>query len=135
MRSILYAANVISTLAGTDKGPRWQERAPVRIPLGIDKHSILHNRAVRNAVEHIDTTILLQRRAGKLRNYVGQGIGLKSPNAIVGIDASEFFLNYEPSTGMLSIIDKDEISIPELLSEIRRILPLATTAASQPFNV
>lgn len=135
MRSILYAAAVISNLAGTDKGPRWKEREAVRTPLAIDKASVLHKRSIRDAVAHMDTEILRQRHAGKLRNYIGHGIGLKAPNAVGGIDPAEFFLDYEPSTGMLSFTDKSEISIPELLAEIRRILPLAAAAWHQPINV
>lgn len=132
LRSILIAAAAISQLTGGRTGPKRTERASLRHALGIDDHSVLHQRAVRDGAEHADDRIFRRVESGELANFIGYNVG---PKGIVHFDPPQkSFLHFDPTTGVVSFWD-DEVSIPEVLAEIRCILPLADAAFLKPPNI
>ena len=132
LRSILISAAAISQLAGGREGARATERATFRSALGIDRTCVLHNRAVRDNAEHIDDRIFRARENGLLDSYVSYNVGPK--NAFRFTPPQPFLLHFDDTVGIVSFW-ADEVSIPKVLAEIRRILPLAEAASHQPFNV
>lgn len=132
LRSILISAAAISQLAGGREGARAKERTSFRSALAIDRSCVLHNRSVRNHAEHIDERILRAEENGLLRNFVSYNVGPK--NAFHFEPPQPFLLHFDDTLGIVSFWS-DEVSIPEVLAEIRRILPLAAAASRQPVNV
>jgi hypothetical protein len=131
LRSILIAAASISQLTGGASGARATDRRSLRLVLGVTSSCVLHNRAVRDHAEHIDDRIFRARERRLLRNYVSYNVG---PRNAIHIGSQPFLLNFDQTLGIVSFWE-DEVSIPEILTEIGRILPLASAARRQPFNV
>jgi len=127
LRSILIAAASISMLTGGAKGPKRIERAALRNDLGIDDHSVLHHRAIRDHSEHIDHRVLKRLGGGQPGNYFGYNIGRLAS----GAGRPTTFLHFDQYARIVSFWE-DEVSIPEVLAEIRRILPLADAAFLKP---
>jgi hypothetical protein len=130
LRSILIAAASISQLTGGKKGPKVAERAELRRLLGIDNNSVLHNRAVRDAAEHVDDRIFRAYPPGAPEHFMGYILGPITVQGFLG----PRFLYYDQVTGVVSFWES-EVSIPEVLAEVRRILPLAQAAQRQPRHV
>jgi hypothetical protein len=131
LRSVIMASSSISQLTGRGDSPTLRvQRQAIRTALGIDNQSVLHRRAVRDAAEHVDTRILKAEREGRFKGYVGYNIGPRGGIVIQGMPADQFLLHYDPTTGVVSFWG-DEVSIPEVLAEVRRILPLVQAALRQ----
>ncbi len=144
-RAILIASAAISKIAGGKSGWQARQRASLRQALGIGPGSALHSRAVRDYSEHVDDRILKFIASGGdyplpyvAYNFapspLREGGGVMPGLGGIDVPANRVFLNLDLEAKVISFWDA-EVSIPELLAEIRRILPLAETAARHPPNV
>jgi hypothetical protein len=135
--TIVSSAAYISRLTGGNSGERRAERASLRALLGIDDHSVLHQASVKASMGHIDERIFEALEDGRLSGFIDYNILDVSLLKFSGHPANPqpaFLLNFNPETGIVTFYE-DQISIPEVLAEIRRIFPLVDAALEQPRRI
>jgi hypothetical protein len=118
LHTMISAAYTISLLTGGTTEPRMTERAELRSLLAIDDGSLLHDRSIRNAIEHIDERIMSSYGARQFGSIVSRNI--VPMDLIRGPQTNERLLNFDPYTGMVTFYDTP-ISIPQVMAEIRRV--------------
>lgn len=127
------AANISKLLWGTSHKSA-SERADLRAMLSVSESSPLDvtGRLVRNHLEHFDERLVEWHDAASSRNvtFIDRVIGL-SPTDVVPTPArTDIFRTYDPSSGKL-VFWGDALSIPEVVEEVSRILPLARAEADK----
>lgn len=109
---------------------RIAERQPLRNSLTVSDASPLRRVVqIRNDYEHLDERIEQWWNASPEHNLVQQLIGPRG--SISGLDEKEMLRWFDPTTGDV-IFWGHEMSIPAVLEEARRILPVAEAECAKP---
>jgi len=127
MQNLLVAcANISRLLWGDYQVETMTQRQPLRKRLGVTAKSPLRKRNLRNHFEHVDVEIVDQfGPEGAGGNFVGRNVG---PQEMIKGARTPRFHHFDPQTGLLTFW-KDSVSIPLLINELNRLLPIARTAA------
>ena len=125
---LVAAANISKLLWGDFEDATVNQRAPLRKRLTVGPKSPLKRRDLRNQFEHVDVRIVNQFTGpNAITIYVGRNIG---PPPMVSGTKTPRFHHYDDSTGLLTFW-KDSVSIPAIVQEVQRILPIAREARLQ----
>ena len=127
LRSIINAAANISQLVGGPSGDKATERRELRKYLQIRKGSALHDSMLRHHSEHLDDRIRRAQAGGAPLEGMGYGYGAGR------IHGHRWLHGFDTATGIVYFYG-GEVSIPKILAEARRMLPLIT-AILKPSNV
>jgi hypothetical protein len=123
------AANIHKALWGSSDSTAIA-RKPLRDSLQTDERSIFFPRTtVRNHNEHYDERIDRWWRDSKSKNFSDMNIGPR--NTILGFDETDRFRWYDPETTDV-LFWGDEFNLQGLVTEIKRIYPLAVQEANKP---
>jgi hypothetical protein len=122
------AANISKLLWGGGRRSRAtaRRRAPLRASLQVSDSSALRSTAMRNRFEHMDERLEEWDAKSRRHVYIDRNVGPVQA-VIAGVDAGDFFRNYDPETGMV-IFWGDTFDVRAIVAEVQRILPLATDA-------
>jgi hypothetical protein len=132
LQNVLVSAANLSKLLWGSSGKREHERVALRDSIGVDNTSVLKSLDIRNDFEHFDERIedwyVRQGQSG----YVGRNIG----SGVVHIEDEDEnegrrFGEYDPSTGGV-IFWTHSVCLPEIVGEVRRILPLVEAETAKP---
>jgi hypothetical protein len=123
------AANIRKTLWGSSDKTAL-DRKPVRESLDTDEHSILFTRSViRNHTEHFDERIDKWWRESTSKNFLDSNVGPR--RLIIGFEEIDIFRWFDPTTGEASFWG-DTLSLRDLVSEIKRLYPIAVQESDKP---
>jgi len=122
------AANVSRSLWGEGDAAN-AARKPLRDSLGVDDRSPLSSRRMRNHFEHFDDRLNEWWAKSPNHNFIDMNI--MPIGGITGPDRLDMFRQLDPTTGDV-IFWGDKFSIPEIVAESLRILPIVSAEASKP---
>jgi hypothetical protein len=117
LQTILVASANISKMLWGGKS-----RLELRRDLGVTEDSPLRDRELRNDFEHFDERLESWYRMSEHGTYVGRNIG--PFGSIPRLPDVERFQHYNSETGIVSFF-AHAVSIPDLVREAARILPIA----------
>jgi|ERR1700678_1575093 hypothetical protein len=123
------AANIRKALWGSDQ-KIVHYRKPLRDSLDTDEHSVLFTKTIiRNHNEHFDERLDRWWYESKRKNFADFVVGPR--NSIAGFDEIDRFRWYDPTTGD-ALFWGDAFNLRELVTEIKRLYPLAAQESSKP---
>jgi hypothetical protein len=93
----------------------------------VNDASPLRITTLRNHFEHFDERLDEWDATSPNHIFVDRNLGLSLPN----MPTINLFRNYDPATGTLHFWG-DEFTVPALVDEVRRILPLVEAEAKKP---
>jgi hypothetical protein len=132
---VVGAANASKALWGAgkaeDRRRRYRDRQPLRDSLSVTDASPLRQIKIRNDYEHLDERIEEWWKTSANHNVVSELIG---PRGSVGGDAlgdKDTLRWFDPTTGNL-IFWGNELNVPSVAEEARRIFPLAEAESLKP---
>src|ERR1700722_13088332 len=136
-RRTLYEIQNLLNAAANNRKALWgskekiaADRKPLRDSLETDEKSILFTRTIiRNHNEHFDERLDRWWRESKRRNFADIIVGPQ--NTIAGFDEIDRFRWYDPTKGDV-LFWGDAFNLRELLTEIKRLYPLAVQESSKP---
>ena len=129
MQNFLTAIANISKACWGQGGRLAVEREPLWISLGITDTNPMANTDLRNHLEHYDERLDRWYTNSASHNHVDYIIG--PSNTVVGVDPTDIFRHFDPSSGDV-IFWGEHYSIPTLIAEVQRLLPMAEQKASKP---
>jgi hypothetical protein len=119
VQNTIVAAGNLSKLLWGSGGQAEDDRAILRSQLEVEDDSCLRQTELRNHFEHFDEKVSTWRIEEGGEVFIGRNIGGAA-------EREEWFQHYDPSTGIVTFFGYST-SLPEIVSEARRILPLAST--------
>lgn len=122
IQNLLLAAGNLSRLLWGASTAQASSREELRQSLSVTDDSPLRDRRLRNHFEHFDHKLEVWYGKSEHKTYVGRNVG--PMNMVQGPDPAERFHHYDPSTGLATFWDQS-LSLPQVVSEIERILPAA----------
>lgn len=122
------SANIAKALWGQG-GNLAAARQPLRDSIEVSDNSPLNEVRMRNNFEHFDERLDRWWRESKDHRFADTNVMPSS--AIHGFDEIDRFRAFDSKTGELSFWG-DEFNIPEIVNEVRRILPTLREAVSEP---
>jgi hypothetical protein len=125
---VTAGANISKALWGSG-GSRTEHRAPLRRSLGVDDNSCLRPTRFRNHLEHYDERLETWWKTSANHNIAEDNI--MPAGAIVGIEPSETFRGFDPTTGELTFWG-ERLSVPTIVAEAKRIHAIAAVEAAKP---
>jgi hypothetical protein len=133
---IIGAGNLSKTLWGTgrsakEREKRYADRQPLRDSLSITDASPLRQVKIRNDYEHLDERIEDWWDASSNRNWVGELIGPRGSVGGSAIGDKDILRWLDPSTGDV-IFWGNELNIPTVVDEVKRLLPIAEAESIKP---
>lgn len=132
LQSLLVAAANLSKLFWGSRGKKELERLDLRKSLAVADDSPLRDPDLRNDFEHFDTRVEDWLEKWKDHNFMSRNIGPHS--AVTGIPVEERFQWYDPSIGIVTFW-RHSVSLPAVMTEVRRIMPVVEAAIQGPWNV
>jgi hypothetical protein len=131
---IIGAGNLSKTLWGTgnkdERNRRFADRQPLRDSLGVTDASPLRRVDIRNDYEHLDERLERWWAESTHHNYVGEMIGPRGSIGGAGIGDKDILRWFDQSTGDL-IFWGNELNVPVVLAEVRKLLPIAAAEAEK----
>ncbi|MBD1854386.1 MULTISPECIES: hypothetical protein [Leptolyngbya] len=129
LQNLLNAAANISKALWGQGGRFAAQRQALRDSIGISDASPLRVVTMRNNFEHFDERLDKWWNESQRHNNVDFNIGHKY--AFGHHDPIDFFRNFDPQNGELYFWSQ-EFNIPELITEVQRILPTLRAEVDKP---
>jgi hypothetical protein len=138
VQNFIIASGNLSKLffaAGREPGrtQRYEARQPLRESLGVTNESPLRQVRIRNDFEHLDERLEEWWGESPNRNFIDAIVGpegmIVAPEGALGEKDTLRWLN--PETGNV-IFWGNELHIPSVAEEVRRLLPLAERLSMTP---
>ncbi len=133
---VIGAGNVSKALWGTGRSEeerkrRYIERQDLRNSLKVTDASPLRTIKIRNDFEHLDERIEDWWAKDPNHNRVGLIVGPRNSIGGGGFHNTSVLRWIDPSTGNV-IFWGNELNIPQVTTEVQRILPIAETESRKP---
>lgn len=135
LQSILVASAGLSKMFwGSGEGgdeERAKSRLRLRESLQVADNSPLRDVKLRNDFEHFDERLERWFARSEHRNFVGRYIGPTGRLITPSPPPTDQFQQFDPETSLVTFWEHT-VSLPDVLSEVSRILPLAHAEVRKP---
>jgi hypothetical protein len=128
---LISCANISKALWG-QAGAESVPREPLRASLRVSDQSLLRPTRFRNNFEHFDERIMQWWDSSPRRNFLDDSI--VTEGAIVGLDQSDMFRHFDPSTGDLRFW-ADTFNVRAVVAELMPLQAIAAAAVERHFRL